>query len=105
VLTVEIPIVTVHGEISRVTARVKEPDAVEIWYAEIRHGVIPLPWLNAWVTSLAPRSLARFGGVLLSTGPLGGVLLSIPPEVIDHALDAGHLDQVLRGGGNRIPFA
>lgn len=104
-LSIEIPVVTVHGEASRVRARVKDSDAVEFWYAEIRHGVVPVRWLNAWVTALAPRSSARFGGVVLSSGPSGEVLLSIPPEVIDHPLAPGDLDQVLRNGGNRIPFA
>lgn len=42
VLTLEIPVVTFHGETSRVLVRVKEPDSVEFWYAEILHGVIPL---------------------------------------------------------------
>jgi hypothetical protein len=105
VLSLEIPVVTVHGEASRVIARIKEPDSVEFWYAEIRHGVVPRHWLNAWVTALAPRQLARFGGVVLSTGPFGDVLLSIPPEVIDHPLADSDLEKVLRGGGNRIPFA
>lgn len=104
-LTLEIPVVTVHGESSRVIARIREPDSVEFWYAEILHGVVPRPWLVAWVTALAPRQLARFGGVVLSAGSFGEVLLSIPPEVIDHRLADGVLEKVLRDGGNRVPFA
>lgn len=104
-LSLEIPVVTVHGEASRVIARISEPGSVEFWYAEIRHGVIALPRLNAWVTALAARQPARFGGVVLSTGPSGEILLSIPPEVIDHPLAGMDLEKVLRSGDNRIPFA
>ncbi len=80
--------------------RLQEPDAVEFWYAEIRHGVVPIPWLNAWVTQLTPRMPGRFGGVVLSAGPSGEVLLSIPPEIIDHAVATADL-AALRSAGRR----
>ncbi|GAB3277617.1 hypothetical protein [Kineosporia babensis] len=94
-LSLEIPVVTVHGEASRVLVRVAESKAVEFWYAEIRHGVIPLRWLHAWVDQLTARAPGRFGGVVLTTGPAGGVLLSIAPEIIDLPLAAADLDALL----------
>ncbi|MBT0769929.1 hypothetical protein KIH74_13410 [Kineosporia sp. J2-2] len=96
-LSVRIAVVTVHGERTQVLARVKEPDLVEFWYAEILHGTIPLPWLGAWVTSLAPGSPARFDGVVLSSGPRGEVLLSIPPEIIDHPLTVDQVTRLMGG--------
>ncbi|GAB6903251.1 hypothetical protein [Kineosporia succinea] len=90
---VDLTTTTVHGEAGRVLALLKEPDSIEFWYAEILHGVVPRPWLNAWVTSRSARSPARFGGVLLSAGPFGEILLSIPPEIIDHPLSE---DEVVR---------
>lgn len=95
VLNIELPVVTFHGEASRVLVRVKKPDSVEFWYAEIRHGVIPLPWLSAWLTSRSARPPARFEGVVLSIGQKGEVLLSIPPEIIDHPMPPPELERIL----------
>lgn len=94
-LTVEIPVITTHGEAARVLVRVKEPDSAEVWYAEILHGVIPLAWLAAWASSLAPKVSRRFDGVVLSGGPDGQVLLSVPPEIIDRPLAAADLARLL----------
>lgn len=47
------------------------------------------------MTSLVAGPPGRFDGVVLSTGASGEVLLSIPPEVIDHPLAADDLKQLL----------
>ncbi|GLY31897.1 hypothetical protein [Kineosporia sp. NBRC 101731] len=94
---IDLAVMTTHGEASHVRARVKEPDSVEFWYAEILHGVVPRPWLHAWATSRPPRAVTRFDGVVLSSGPLGQVLLSIPPEVVDHALTDDEVGLLLKG--------
>lgn len=95
VMKVEMAVVTVYGEVSSVLARVKELESVEFWYADILHGAVPLSWLHAWVTALAPSSPGRFGGVVLSTGHDGQVLLSIPPEIIDHPVPPDSLCRLL----------
>lgn len=97
VLSLELPVVTVHGEACQVVVRVKACESVEFWYAEILHGVIPMVWLNAWVTALAPSAPGRFDGVVLSTGSHGRVLLSIPPEIIDHPMPTEDLHKLLGG--------
>ncbi|GAA3640723.1 hypothetical protein GCM10022223_69930 [Kineosporia mesophila] len=93
----DLAVTTTHGEASRVRARVKEPDSVEFWYAEILHGVVPRPWLHAWANSRPPRAATRFDGVVFSSGSVGQVLLSIPPEVVDHVLTDDEVKLLLRG--------